>query len=285
MSVLLVMLGLSGPALAAPEGPADDDAATVVAAEPGPEPLTAARKAPAPVYRLGAGDTLDIDVYGEPTLSREVAIPASCRVQMPLVGGIEVCDITAEQAAERIRARYADGYLVEPAVFVDVAAYGSQRVEVKGAVKSPGVHLLTGPTTLSEIITRAGGPESPNVIRVEHVTDAGKRTYDLTELDAREDPVWVRAGETVNLLPPVTVQVFGEVEEAGPVAYEAGMTVTEALGLAGGATQFAGLGRAYILRSDGQTRERVNIRRIQQGKDPDPALEPNDQLVVRKSIF
>ena len=80
------------------------------------------------------------------------------------------------------------------------------------------------------------------------------------------------------------VQVFGHVKTSGPVAFHPGLTVTEALGLAGGATELAGLGRAYIRRANGD-RERVNIRRVQLGKDPDPKLEPDDQLVIRRSIF
>lgn len=236
-------------------------------------------------YRLGAGDTVHIEVYNEEDLSREVQITASCTVQMPLIGAVQVCGITTDEAAARIRERLSDGYLVEPAVFVDVAAYGSQRVEVKGEVKKPGVHVLAGPTTLSEIITTAGGPTSPNVMRVQLISDEGMTEYTLPELDARKEPVWIEPGQTVVLLAPVVVQVFGEVKKSGPVAFRPGMTATEVLGLAGGPSEFAGLRRAYVLRADGVTRVKVNFRRIQAGRAPDVVLEPGDQLVVRRSFF
>ena len=239
----------------------------------------------ASTYKLGAGDTLRIEVYGEEDLTRDIKVNSTCKVEVQLVGAIEVCGLATAEVAEVIRARLADGFLQNPTVFVDVAAYGSQRAEVKGAVKKPGVHMLEGPTSLSELITLAGGPDSPNVMRVQIVTDKGAVEYALADLDAQSEPVWVEPGQTVILLPPVTVQVFGEVKTAGPVAFQPGLTVTEALGLAGGATDLAGLGRAYVLRADGQTQVRVNIRRIQMGRDPDVALEPNDQLVIRKSIF
>jgi polysaccharide export outer membrane protein len=245
----------------------------------------AAEAAPASTYKLGAGDTVRIEVYGEEDLTRDIKVTSSCRVEVQLIGAVEVCGLGTDEVAEAIRARLADGFLQNPTVFVDVAAYGSQRAEVKGAVREPGVHMLEGPTTLSELITMAGGPDSPNVMRVQLVTDKGAIEYALADLNAKVEPVWVQPGQTVILLPPVTVQVFGEVTTAGPVAFRPGMTVTEALGLAGGATDLAGLGRAYVLRADGQTQVRVNIRRIQLGRDPDVALEPNDQLVIRKSIF
>lgn len=245
----------------------------------------AAENADASTYKVGAGDTLRLEVYGEEDLTRDLVISASCRIEVPLIGGQEVCGLTTEEIASQVQAELADGYLVGPTVFVGVATYGSQRATVKGAVKEPGVHVLEGRTTLSELITIAGGPDSPNVIHAQLITENGVQEYDLGELDARKDPVWIEPGQTVVLLPPVTVQVFGEVEESGPVAYRPGMTVTEALGLAGGATELAGLGRTRLLRAGSDKPMRVNVRRIRNGKDKDVVLQPDDQLLVRRSIF
>ncbi|MFT7519194.1 MAG: polysaccharide export outer membrane protein [Kiritimatiellia bacterium] len=236
-------------------------------------------------YKLGAGDTVKIEVYGEEGLSREARITSSCRVEVQLIGAIEVCGRTRGQVATDIRDRLAAGYLQQPTVFVDVSEYGSQRIEIKGAVKKPGVRVLEGPTSLSEAITLAGGPDSPNVMRVQLITEQGAIEYSVADISNSKDPVWVQPGNTVILLPPVTVQVFGEVKTSGPVAYNSGMSVTEALGLAGGTTDLAGLNRAYVLRADGKTQVRINIRRIQRGQDADVLLQPNDQLVIRRSIF
>lgn len=237
------------------------------------------------VYRVGAGDTLKVEVFGEPTLTREVRVAPACTVELQLVGSVPVCDATTSEIAERIRDAYADGYLREPRVFVEVSVYGSQRVEVKGAVRKPGVYVLEGITTLSEIISTAGGPDSPSVFRVT-VSGAGEsQTYDLAQIDLAPEQVFVRAGQVVNLLPALTVGVFGEVRTGGRVPYQRGLTVTEALGFAGGPRETAGLGRSYILRADTGERERVNIRRIQRGRAEDVELRPDDQLVIRRSIL
>lgn len=236
-----------------------------------------------PTYRLGAGDTITIKVYGEGDLSGDRAITSTCRIEVALIGSVQACDRTTREIAAEIQERLANGFLRDPSVFVDVREYGSQKVEVKGAVKKPGVYVLTGPTTLSEAVTLAGGPDSPNVIAVERVTEGGRERLLLAELDTNT-PMWISPGDVVVLLPPATVQVFGQVKNSGPVAYHAGLTATEALGLAGGATELAGLGRAYVRRADG-SQVRVNIRRIQRGKDEDLVLNPDDQLVIRKSIF
>lgn len=281
MTTALVILALSLTAAAA----ADEAPSTTSDTLPPSEADTdaPAQDEPVPEYRLGAGDTITIKVYGEDDLSRDASITAACKIEVPLIGGVEVCGKTTDQVGETIRRRLADGFLREPNVFVGVSTYGSQKVEVKGNVKKPGVYVLTGPTTLSAAVTLAGGPESPNVIRVRLVSDDGTVEHSLDQMSSTS-PVWVEPGDVVELLPPVTVQVFGQVEESGPVAYEPGMTVTQALGLAGGATELAGLGRAYIRRADG-SQERVNIRRIQLGKDEDVVLQPDDQLVIRRSIF
>lgn len=237
------------------------------------------------VYRVGAGDTLRVEVFGEEGLSREVRVPPTCRIELQLIGSVAVCGLGTREIATEIVRGYAAGFLKNPVVFVDVAQYGSQRVEVKGAVKKPGVYVLEGLTTLSEIISLAGGPESASVFKVTVSGDAGRAEYNLAELDLRPERVYVQAGEVVNLHPGLNVSVFGEVKKAGPVPYRQGMTVTEALGEAGGATDSAGLARAYIRRAGAEGRERVNIRRIQRGRAPDPVMQPGDQLVVRRSLL
>jgi polysaccharide export outer membrane protein len=237
------------------------------------------------VYRVGAGDTLKIEVYGEPSMSREVRVTPTCRVEVQLIGQVPVCGSGTTEIAERIRARLADGFLRQPTVFVDVSEYGSQRVEVKGAVKKPGVYVLEGITTLSELISTAGGPDSASVFRVTLTSRGSNQDLDLSEIDQRPERVFVQAGDVVNLHPALTVSVFGEVRLAGVVPYRQGLTATEALGLAGGARETAGLGRSYLLRAKDGTRERVNIRRIQRGRAPDVELRPDDQLVIRKSLL
>lgn len=256
---------------------------SAVAAEPSASAQGATEHAD--VYRVGAGDTLKVEVFGEPTLSREVRVTPTCSVDLQLIGPVPVCGSSAPEIAERVRVLYSDGYLRQPSVFVDVSAYGSQRVEVKGAIKKPGIYVLEGVTTLSELITIAGGPDSPSVFRVTLSGTGETLDYDLSVIDRRPERVIVAAGQVVNLHPPLTVSVFGEVRSGGQLPYIPGLTVTEALGLAGGPTEVAGLGRSYVLRAGDGVRERVNIRRIQRGRASDVALRPDDQLVIRRSIL
>ena len=102
----------------------------------------------------------------------------------------------------------------------------------------------------------------------------------LPDLDAQQSPVWVLHGDTVVLHAPAQVFVDGEVEEPGSVAFRDGLSVSQAVALAGGPTDFAGT-RAVVLR-DGK-KIPVNLRRIRRGAISDPILRPDDTLILRRS--
>ena len=74
--------------------------------------------------------------------------------------------------------------------------------------------------------------------------------------------------------------VRGFLEEPGSVAFRDGLSVSQAVALAGGPTDFAGT-RAVVLR-DGE-KIPVNLRRIRRGAISDPILRPDDTLILRRS--
>lgn len=234
-------------------------------------------------YVLGAGDTLAVNVYDEPALKREARISSACRIDLSLIGPVEVCGRTVPQVQEEIRRRYADGMLINPVVVVEVSEYGSQRVEVRGSVKTPGLQVLQGPTTLSQLITRAGGPSETNVVEVQLTTPDGRtNTYSLTSADVHT--VYVHGDDVVTLQQGATVLALGNVKNNGAYAYFTGMTAVDVLSLAGGKNDYGNLARCHIQRADG-TREPVNMRRVLQGKAAAPVLQPGDSLQVGGQIY
>jgi protein involved in polysaccharide export with SLBB domain len=235
-------------------------------------------------YHLGAGDRVQVRVFDELALSGDFIVPASCELDLQLVGAVPVCGKSPRDVGLAIEALYADGYLLRPRVEVTVIGYGSQTVEVKGAVKTQGVQVLTGPTTLSRIITMAGGPSEINVVEVDvYHADGTQQTYQISKLETMDPPVYVESGDIVNLKFGRNVYLGGRVARDGPVPYREGMTVTQALGMAGGLEETAS-NRAYILKKSGE-RIPINLRRVQQGQETDYVLEPDDQVIVRTAVF
>lgn len=109
-------------------------------------------------YRLGALDTIDVNVFQEPELStRQTPIDASGTVTLPLVGSLRAAGKTTTELSAEIARRLGETYLVDPQVSVVVAQSVSQKISVQGEVTEPGVYEIKGGTTLLEAISLAKG--------------------------------------------------------------------------------------------------------------------------------
>lgn len=238
-------------------------------------------------YRLGPRDVLEVAIYGEPTLSGPVTLDERGSAALAHVGSVPLDGMTPEQAALRIREAYMGGWLVDPSVTVRVTTYRAQKVEVYGAVKKPGPYYLQGETTLREVLGEAGWVDSTKATRRVEVRRAnGERVVvsidDLMAATAVANLV-LAPGDVVDVAQDVFVYVSGSVKSPGDVAFVEGMTATVAVTEAGGWTNTAALGNAYVLR--GTERIRVNLRSIHRGKQADLALHAGDRLVIRESPF
>jgi len=83
------------------------------------------------------------------------------------------------------------------------------------------------------------------------------------------------------------IYVFGEVKKAGTFPYEDGMSIVQAITLAGGFEKLADKNRIAVTRSiDGaEQRLEVPVKEIGEGKAPNFALEPGDIIWVPESLF
>lgn len=106
-------------------------------------------------YRVGVGDLLQIEVYDEPDLTKEVRVLTDGRISFPLLGAIEVAGIRIQELEKKITEKLAAQYLVSPQVTVFVKEFSS--VYVFGEVESPGSFPLFGKMTVFEAIILAGG--------------------------------------------------------------------------------------------------------------------------------
>ncbi len=239
--------------------------------------------APSAQYRVGPGDSLNVQVYGEPSLSGTIPVDASGEIDVALVGRVAVGGMNAGEITAMLRERLAAGFLVNPNITVAVSAYRSQPVQVLGAVGKPGLYFLRGPTTVMSVLSEAGGvpPEGVNEIRLTRAgrADAEVLPYDKLVNRAVDDPL-VTAGDIV-FVPQSTVSVSGSVGKPGEVAYREGITVSQVVASAGGASELANLGRIFILRGD--KRIRVNLRKVLNGDAPDVPLEAGDRVYVPES--
>ncbi|MDP2307727.1 MAG: polysaccharide biosynthesis/export family protein [Pseudomonadota bacterium] len=241
-------------------------------------------------YRIGAGDTVLIQVYGEPGLSGPFPLDDGGELDFPLLGTVAAKGLTAADVASLLRARLAEGYIVNPNVTVSVSGYRSQPVQVLGAVAKPGLYFLRGPTTVLQILSEAGGVsrEGVNEVRITHAGQDDQVTvlpYDQLLTQGASDSARMgalSAGDIV-FVPQVRVSVMGQVAEPGEIAFRDGLTLSQSIAAAGGALPAAALGRIYILRGD--ERIRMDLRKILSGRAVDVAVQPGDRVFVGESAF
>jgi polysaccharide export outer membrane protein len=69
-------------------------------------------------YKVGSGDVLKINVYENPDLSTTVRVSADDTIRVPLLGRVDVSEMSVSRVAQKLEDMFADGYLVNPQVDV-----------------------------------------------------------------------------------------------------------------------------------------------------------------------
>jgi len=106
---------------------------------------------------IGPLDTIQVDVFNVPELSREMQVDASGRIAMPLIGTVDARGKTATELADAIEAALRDRYIRNPDVTVNIKSSVSQVVTIDGQVVEPGLYPVTNQLTLVRAIASAKG--------------------------------------------------------------------------------------------------------------------------------
>lgn len=107
---------------------------------------------------LGVGDVFEVKVYGEDQLSQTYRVSLEGTIDFPFVGRVRVVGLDAPQVADIIGGRLREvGYMREPQVSVFVKEAVSQKVNVVGAVNSPGSFSYSSGMTVVQAVSVAGG--------------------------------------------------------------------------------------------------------------------------------
>ena len=111
-------------------------------------------------YVIGEEDVLSITVRNEPEFSlSSQKVRLDGRITIPMLGDIYVNGKTTKQLEEEIAERL-KFLVVDPVVIVIVDVVYSQRVTVAGNVAKPGHYSIGTPSTVLDILVRAGQPNA-----------------------------------------------------------------------------------------------------------------------------
>jgi len=104
---------------------------------------------------LEVDDVIQVKVYGEDDLSGIYKIGSAGMISFPLIGEIKVKGQSTRDAAQLIKMKLLDGYLVNPRVSVEAVSY--QPFYILGEVRNPGSYRFTNSATVLKAVEIAGG--------------------------------------------------------------------------------------------------------------------------------
>ncbi|PLY16408.1 MAG: capsular biosynthesis protein [Sedimenticola sp.] len=108
-------------------------------------------------YRLGAGDKIRIQVFGEDDLTVETLVGEAGTLSYPFLGEITVKGQTLSGLEKFIAGKLKGPYLVDPEVTVSILEY--RQFYVNGHVQKPGGFPFQPGMTVRKAISLAGGFE------------------------------------------------------------------------------------------------------------------------------
>ena len=279
----------AAPAVPQANGPgsASPAAAKASPAPANPAPAAAAAASLANIYRIGIGDVLDIRLLNgqDPRQSTLYPVIAGGVLDYPLLRDpLTVAGMTTEELAAQLIAEFRHRGLHErPQVRVSVREYASHAVLVSGLVNDPGTKILRREAIPLYVVVAESQPkpEAGRAVIISHTTG---KIVNVDLNDAAGLNTLVQSGDVVTLTvrPPEFFYVGGEINSPGQKDFHAGITLTQALLASGGVTRLAGE-RVRVARQGADGRlvsAEYNLREIEGGAAPDPALQPGDRVEV-----
>ncbi len=107
-------------------------------------------------YLIGPEDILEISVWKEEGLEREVLVRPDGKLSFPLAGDVQAAGRTPEQVQTEITERI-KRYIPDPVVTVTVKTIGGNKIYVIGEVKNPGSYVIGRYVDVIQALTLAGG--------------------------------------------------------------------------------------------------------------------------------
>jgi polysaccharide biosynthesis/export protein len=271
-------------------------------------------------YLLGPGDRIRITALEAPEYSGEFLVLPDGSLDLPRSGNLVVQGMTLEQTKQAIATRYA-AFLRRPTIAVELQALRSIRVGISGEVNRPGAYTVASPTgqlpTLTEALQLAGGitaradlrqiqlrrplrPGQEQVMTISLWTllETGNLSQDL--LLQGGDTIVVPTAQSISSqeavqlsaasFAPESIKVYvvGEVRTPGAITMQPNAPLNQAILAAGGfIPERAETDEVRLIRlnPDGTASQREIPIDFNQGinDETNPALQPNDVVVVRRS--
>ena len=155
-------------------------------------------------YRVGPGDVLEVSVWRDETLSRELIVPPDGLLSFPLIGDVNVAGMSVAQIRDAIRKKLSE-YVPDASVTVILKTINSLTAYVIGQVKNPGSFAINMETRVMHLLAMAQGltpfASEKEIHVLRHMKDKIEKIpfnyRDVLRGDNLEQNILLRSGDVV----------------------------------------------------------------------------------------
>jgi protein involved in polysaccharide export with SLBB domain len=251
---------------------------------------------------------VEIQLLGEVASKATTMVAPDGKIYFDLLPGIDVWGLTLGQTKARIEQEYAKYLRAPPHVSLVLREVASKRIWILGRVQAPGIYSMTGPMTLLEAISLAGGTLSLASYRDQEAAGISQELADLphsfvvrngkflpvdfvrllTDGDLSQN-IYLEPDDFVYLPTAAArdVYVMGAVTQPRLVPYQNGMTVAGAVAGAYGTLKDAYISHVAVVRGSLSHPQAtiVDLKHALRGRTNDVALLPGDIVYVPLSPY
>lgn len=240
--------------------------------------------------RLGDGDSILVHIYGSSEYSVPVVVSLDGSVNLPLAGIIHVEGLTLHETEQSIAAALVRGGMYRnPQVSVQLTESPNQVATLTGEIRF--IVPLRGEKHLLDVISAGGGfpPGASHVVTIHRIGQEKPIVVDLgtNPATSMQANIPIFAGDTIVTSKTGAVYILGAFKSQGsiPLVQNSPLTLMQAAALSGGPGFEAKYADLRLIRTIGVERKvvHVDIKRVMQGKDPDPVLQVDDIVFLPSS--
>jgi polysaccharide export outer membrane protein len=250
-------------------------------------------KAAAEDYSIGDGDSLQISVWSEPTLSTSVTVRPDGKITLPAVGDVVASGLTPMQLSEKLADKMKD-VVQKPIVTVTVSGITNNKVYVFGGGVPPGVNNLTGRTSLLRFLCKLGSLKGADLQNAYIFRDGKKLSVNFYDIFIKgeltsdvmlkpEDVLYIPDNENNK------IYLMGAVNSSKFIFYREGIKILDAIVEAGGFTKDAKENDVMVFRKENKGTKEIDVKVKDLMKEGDLSqnllLMPGDVVYVKESIF
>ena len=107
-------------------------------------------------FVIGPDDVLSIVFWRDKEMSTQVTVRPDGKISLPLLGEMQAAGLTPAGLSTHLTAE-SKRFFANPNITVIVNQVNSRKVFITGQIAQPGSYALTGPMTVLQLISMAGG--------------------------------------------------------------------------------------------------------------------------------